>query len=232
LLKRTLLFAFGPLMVPIRGGPLAGKKWGLVTGIRYLRGTYEPEHTRVFQEIVGEGAVVYDVGAHVGYYSVLASDLVGPRGCVAAFEPLPFNVRHLRRHLRVNACENVVVVDACVGEWSGTARFQPAAGTGSGHMSETGPLSVRMVSVDALVRSGELPAPDCVKIDAEGAEHLVLKGAQSVIGTARPAILLSLHGDGLRQQCSAFLADRGYELRSIDARPLAQTRTILATPGT
>ena len=73
--------------MPILRGPLAGKKWLLASRINFFLGTYEPEQTQAFQEIVRPGSVVYDVGAHYGYYTLLASVLAGPAGRVLAFEP-------------------------------------------------------------------------------------------------------------------------------------------------
>jgi FkbM family methyltransferase len=231
LLRDILQSGFSWLMVPIRSGPLKGRKWAVATSTKYIRGTYEAGDVQVFRETVREGSVVYDVGAHMGYYSVLASDLVGPSGSVVAFEPLPLNLRHLRRHLKVNGCGNVTVVDACVGERSGESGFQPGAGSGRGHMADDGPMLVPMVSLDAFSAEGDVPAPACIKIDVEGAEYSVLKGAESVIDTARPTILLSIHGNEVRRQCIDFLVKHGYRLQPMGDRRLSEALSILATPG-
>src|ERR1700690_902346 len=68
--------------LPILRGPLAGKSWMLASRINFFFGTYEPEQTQAFQEIVRPGNVVYDIGAHFGYYTLLASGLAGPTGRV------------------------------------------------------------------------------------------------------------------------------------------------------
>ena len=82
LLKRLL----SPITLPIAGGPLAGCPWIVSSGSSFLRGRYEPEKTEAVLDLVREGDVVYDIGAHVGYFTVLFSREVGPGGRVFAFE--------------------------------------------------------------------------------------------------------------------------------------------------
>ena len=227
-LRRILSRVLGGIVLPIRAGPLQGKRWLVATNLKFLRGTYEPHQTQLFREVVTAGDVVYDVGAHVGYYTVLASILVGEGGRVVCFEPLPVNLHDLRRHLQMNGCDNVTVVEACVADRSGVCRLETRTGTGTGHISESGGLTVPMVSLDALASEEALPVPNCMKIDVEGAEYLVLQGAQSVIASAQPMIFLSLHGDELRKKCVEFLRERGYELRPIVGAQLSEATEILA----
>ena len=87
------------LRFPILAGPLRGRWWLPATRGKLLRiylGTYEREQTALFRELIRPGHTVLDVGAHVGYYTVLASALAGPRGAVWAFEPNPANAGCLR----------------------------------------------------------------------------------------------------------------------------------------
>ena len=212
--------------MPIRAGALKGKRWHITTRSRFLLGTYEPAQTCLFQQTVKAGDVVYDIGAHVGYYTVLASVLVGNRGQVVAFEPVPTNLYYLRRHVQMNRCDNVTVIEACVAEASGTSKFQ-TMGTGSGHIAENGKLMVRTVTLDELVQRGTIAAPDCIKIDVEGAEYLVLQGGKSVIARTHPTIFLSLHGDQVRKQCYEFLTACGYDLRPIGEEPLEGAQEVL-----
>jgi FkbM family methyltransferase len=228
MLKRLLGYSFGWLSVPIRGGPLQGRRWAVGSGGRFLQGTYERCQARRFQEVVRTGDVVYDIGAHVGYYSVLGSVVVGVHGRVFAFEPLAANLRHLRRNLRLNACQNVTVIEACVGERSGTCRFAPGSSSKDGHMAEDGPLTAKMVALDDLVRDGTILPANCIKIDVEGAEEKVLQGAESLIAARRPAIFLSIHGEGPRRRCFAFLGDHGYRLEPIGPAPVADAGEVLA----
>src|SRR5580765_7484494 len=86
-IKHALKSLLTPFTLRVRRGPLAGKKWIAASGIKFIKGTYEPRQTEVFLACVQEGDVVLDIGAHVGYYTVIAALRAGPRGRVFAFEP-------------------------------------------------------------------------------------------------------------------------------------------------
>ncbi|MBW3630628.1 MAG: FkbM family methyltransferase, partial [Gemmatimonadetes bacterium] len=100
------------MKVPILGGVLRGSWWLPLspgTVARVLLGSYEAEQTALFREWLRPGDTLLDVGAHVGYYSLLGARLVGERGAVWSFEPNPSNSEWLRRHVRVNGLRNVHV---------------------------------------------------------------------------------------------------------------------------
>ncbi len=198
-------------------GRLRGKRWivGSSTHGCWL-GSYEFEKQQVFEREVVTGDVVFDVGAHVGFYTLLAAELVGATGKVYAFEPVPRNLIHLKEHLRLNHVENVTVIEAAVSESCGTATFDESSHSTEGSLSSDGKLLVRTVALDVLVARSDLPMPDCIKIDIEGAEMSALSGAQSVLMNARPTILLATHGREVQRQCCQFLKELGYELQAID----------------
>jgi FkbM family methyltransferase len=196
------------LTLPILRGPLAGKKWLLASRSNFFWGSYEPEQTAAFQRIIRPGDVIYDVGAHYGYYTLLSSALAGPPGKVLAFEPSPANIAKLQRHLDLNQCRNVTVLDLALSDHEGTARFDNQAGSGTGHLSPEGGIEVKLTTLDAL--ASRFPAPKVLKIDCEGAEVEVLKGGEKTIRSARPSLFLSTHGEDLKQTCFRLLADWGY----------------------
>jgi FkbM family methyltransferase len=144
-------------------------------------GTYEVEKRRVFETTIEANSIVFDVGAHVGFYTLLASTLVGPTGKVVAFEPLPGNLQLLRRHLLMNHIDNVTVVDAAVSDRSAVALFEEGSNSSMGRISPTGAIHVNTVALDDLVCSGKLPIPDYIKMDVEGTEMTALSGAKSVL---------------------------------------------------
>src|SRR3989304_1382083 len=109
--------------LPIFKGALAGKRWLIDTRINFFLGTYEIEQTLAFEANLRPGAVVYDIGAHVGYYTLLASVLCGPSGKVFAFEPSPRNLSRLRWHVSANGCRNVIVFDNALSDRVGSANF-------------------------------------------------------------------------------------------------------------
>jgi FkbM family methyltransferase len=146
---------------------------------------------------------------------MLASQAVGPSGRVFAFEPRPVNVLCLRRHLRLNRCDNVEILQVCVGNRSGGALFDTRCGTGRGRLSASGNLQVETVTLDELVTSGTLPPPSFIKIDVEGAEKMVLEGAGEVVRRHKPAFAVSTHSEELHLQCAEILSAQSYRLRPV-----------------
>jgi FkbM family methyltransferase len=200
-------------VLPILRGPMRGFRWLVATRSSFLFGTYEPAQTQLFQELVKPGDVVYDVGAHFGYYTLLASKLVGEKGKVLAFEPSPNNLSRLYRHIEINARKNVEVLELAVSDHEGTAHFETRTGSGVGHLAEDGPLEVKLTTLDRLTNQ---PLPNVMKIDVEGAEVGVLQGAKGMFARCRPIIFLSLHGEDLKTTCMELLKGYGYSFRQIE----------------
>ncbi len=207
-------------VLPIFRGPLRGARWLVATRSNFLLGTYEPEQTSLFAELVKPGDVVYDIGAHYGYYTLLASKLVGKSGKVIAFEPSPANLARLYRHIQLNHRGNVQVLELAVSDHEGTARFETRTGSGVGHLAADGPLEVKLTALDLR---HDLPTPNVMKIDVEGAEVGVLEGAKSLLQCARPVIFLSLHGDDLKKTCTDMLAGYGYTFKQIEPMEIVAT---------
>jgi FkbM family methyltransferase len=178
-------------------------------------GSYEYEKQRAFEKTVQEGDIVFDVGANVGFYTLLASALVGPRGRVVVFEPLPRNLRYLRQHLTRNHVDNVTVVEAAVADRTADVRFEEGPSHAMGHISGKGLLQVQAVSLDEMVLAGKVPPPAVVKIDVEGAEGLVLKGALEMLSLYHPAIFLATHSEELRRECWEILGSIAYALEHV-----------------
>lgn len=207
--------------VPIMRGPLRGRWWSLLAGGkvgRVIGGSYEPELTALFSERVRPGSVVFDLGAHIGYYTLLASTLVRSGGRVVACEPSPRNLRHLRGHTEMNRLRNVEIVPAAVCEVEGTAHFSSRGGSGTGHLAAEGALRVATTTVDHVRRSTGR-SPDFMKIDVEGAEVELLRGATDTLREARPVIFLSTHGPELRKAATALLSSAGYRCERIGEDP-------------
>lgn len=179
--------------------------------------------------MITSGTVVYDIGAHSGFYTLLASVLVGNRGKVVSFEPLPDNLKYLKRHLEINNISNTEVIAAAVCDRNGTAYFETHNSSFQGHLGSKGTLQVKTVGLDELITQEQLPIPNCLKIDVEGAEVQVLEGARQTLSKFHPTIFLATHGDAIQKECCQFLIDLGYQLRSISKKELADSDEILAT---
>ncbi len=206
------------LQVRILQGRLRGKKWIVGAGTHgYWLGSYENEKQKIFAKYVRVGDTVYDIGAHTGYYSLLASMLVGQQGKVYAFEPLPRNVQFLREHLRANLVNNVQIMPFAISNWSGVARFSNGNSSFQGHLSPEGEIEVPVVSLDELWKKGELVSPQVIKIDVEGAEFSVLTGATRLIQSSRPIIFLATHKTEIHYQCKAWLKSAGYQVSILNS---------------
>jgi FkbM family methyltransferase len=191
-------------------------------------GTYEVEKRRVFEATIQENTVVFDIGAHVGFYTLLASTLVGPRGKVVAFEPLPANLQLLQHHLRLNHIDNVTVVDAAVSDRSGVALFDEGSNSSMGRLSPTGAIQVRTAALDDLVGNGRLPVPHYIKMDVERTEMLALSGAKSILERFHPTLFLAVHTTEINRQCCSFLRALDYHLTAIDGAAVEDCDELLA----
>ena len=215
--------------MPILRSRARGSKWIVGSSIHGCwLGTYEREKRQAFERSLKSGDVLYDIGANVGFYTVLGASIVGPEGAVYAFEPMPRNLEFLRRHVAINRLANAQVIDAAVSDREGTATFDDSQHPSMGSLSTSGTLTVRTVRLDDLVSSGELRPPSVLKIDVEGAEGLVLAGAVETLRAHRPIIFLATHGDQIHAECAASLRGVGYELERLPGASLEKDDEILA----
>jgi FkbM family methyltransferase len=209
-------------VLPILKGPLRGSRWvaGSATHGCWL-GTYEQSTQATLTELIHPGMTVFDVGANVGFFTLLASRLVGPAGRVYAFEPLPRNIAYLRHHLALNGVEaRVEVVPAAVSDRHGAGLFAAGANPLMGRLSDAG-------DIVTTVRLDDFPVPHVVKMDIEGGEVAALDGAPNMLA-AEPSLFLSTHGAGAHEACMTRLERAGYALQVL-ASSSPGHRDIVAT---
>lgn len=162
-------------------------------GRHVLRDTYEPNVTAVFRRYVRPGMRVLDIGANIGYFTMLSASLVGPTGGVIAIEPNPDSVKLLEASRRENGFEHVRIFQVAAGRAPGLLVLNRAS---SNAMTSAVPDAVshlvRSTTVPSF-RIDDLVAPDAnvdfVKIDVEGAEYNALLGARALIARCRPTIV-------------------------------------------
>jgi len=189
---------------------------------------YEPEMYELFRQALRPGMVVVDVGAHEGLFTHLAAALVGPTGRVWAIEPAPGNFRVLGR--KAAAFPHVTAVHAAASDRNGIARFALDADNSTRHSLFTANVGrrwrswpVRTVAL-ARVLPADLPRLDLIKIDTQGAEPQVLRGARPAIKKHRPVIVFELWPTGWRSgghEPAAVLDSLtrlGYALHYLSAR--------------
>jgi len=195
----------------------------LVTQTILTDGIWEPKVTSLVNENLAEGGVFVDVGAHVGYYSLLASRKVGIRGKVVAVEPNPPTIARLERNINLNHAENILVQKVACTDKETTLRFFQAGveNTGGSSMNQANvadghEISVPGVPLDQIVRSLGLSRVDLIKIDVEGAEMQVLSGMTYILTTYRPKIVVEIQPDHLAA-AKALFQNNGYRLQERDA---------------
>ncbi len=211
---------------------MAGLRWHPAAGGKLLRiflGTYERSGVDLFRAELDAGDRVVDIGASLGYYSLLAGRLVGSGGRVCAVEPDPHNVRFLEAHRIANGfSDRMTVFPVGLSDRAGTLSFDRGTGTGTGKLSDSGDIQVDVITLDQLAKRLGWE-PTLVKIDVEGAELGVLQGGETTLLSARPTILLSTHGPEVHALCCDWLTERGFELRSLTDQPVTDSSELVAS---
>lgn len=203
-----------------------------VSSFLFRYGFFEENVTRIMLRQLAPGHVVFDVGAHVGYFSALAADVVGRSGAVHAFEPAEQTRQILSRNL--GALDQVRVVPSAVSERTGEMQlndFGPAFASFNSlrdarvsaalcHGLQRRTYSVSAISIDDHVRDLGVE-PDLVKIDAESAELLILRGMANTIAKSRPAIIVEVGdfdvaGAGSSTEIIEHLRSLGYRVWEMD----------------
>ena len=183
--------------VAVRNGVAKGLKFNTGESCPELAlGTYEVPIQNIFTQHLKSGDVFYDIGANVGFFSIIAAKLVGDTGKVYAFEPGKENAQSIRHNAQLNSFSQIEVIEKAVSNTSGEGQLLLAEYSG-GHALATadappdlaGEVTVDLVSIDDLIAQNKIEPPNFVKVDVEGAELDVLKGMRETIKTHKPTII-------------------------------------------
>lgn len=194
---------------------------------------YESETSNFIGALLKPGDTFIDIGAHVGYFSMLASALVGPIGSVFSFEPDQSNFAHLLDHIEVNNATNVRPVHMAVGAKPAIAEFFVNADNDGGHalwevgrhpfneQTRAGKGTTRKVfvtSLDTFFAERDMSNLRAIKIDAEGAEFAILVGARNLLKKHHvPFVIAEVNRFGLESMGAnedllrSVMHDQGYE---------------------
>ncbi len=169
----------GVILVEANGNKMFvdAKASGLV-----LTGYWEKHETETFKEIIKEGMTVVDIGAHIGYYTLIAASLVGKNGKVYAFEPEPENYSLLLKNIEVNGYQNVILVNKAVSNKMGTAKL--FLGTSALHSIVGSSINDKYIQVETITLDNFFEKKekiDLIKMDAEGAEYMIFGGMQEIL---------------------------------------------------
>lgn len=151
----------------------------------------EPGIGPLLRRELENGNVFVDVGAYKGYYSLIASELVGVKGKIIAFEPNPQSFEMLLNNLELNDISNIIAENAALSDFEGESRFMMSK-MGS-HFDSDSQTVVNVKTLDTVMTSLSL-IPDMIKIDVEGAEYSVLKGGMDIL-TYHPKLLIEIHSN-------------------------------------
>ena len=174
----------------------------------------DPDVAEIFLKVLREGDTVVDIGANVGFFTLLAAALVGPEGRVVSFEPDPANFARLQANVRANGFEHVTLIHRPVSDHAGPVSFFLNSDDSGGSAlwnpeeypgnirTKANPqvLSLESTTLDAELDRLGLRSVRLVKVDTEGAEHQVVRGARHLLANRGvPFVVAELHTFGLKQ---------------------------------
>jgi FkbM family methyltransferase len=184
---------------------------------------HESETARVFYELAGTARVTLDIGAHVGYFALLAAH-ANPTGRVYAFEPMPRVRERLERNVALNGASNVTCVSCALGSPAGSAEFfhvrdgiPSSSSLSRGFMQsivareELTSSTVEVVEGDDFVASHALERVDLIKLDTETTEPAVLGGLLATLRRDRPPIICEVLDAQAGRELQDLLDPLGYE---------------------
>lgn len=179
----------------------------------YWTGMHEPHLQRAITDLLGPGQTFWDVGAHIGFFAVIASRIVGLSGQVRCFEPMDESRDRLGLTVELNGLVNVSISNIAVSEKSGYAvlhphRLSPMWTLVDPQGGREG-VTVRVRSLDDL--AAEAGAPDVIKVDVEGAELEVLRGGIRLLRSARPVLLVEFSSEQLLCQAREEVDSYAFE---------------------
>lgn len=203
-------------LATVRSGPAKGLVLAIDprTEKYYWTGTYERAVQDALVRLLRPGAVFWDVGAHVGFFSLLAARLVGGAGRVHAFEPVPANAGRLRRNLERSGFANVAVHRLALAEAPGEVFLAPHDASSMWRVATEGEASIRVAAGTLDELAARLGPPAAVKIDVEGSELDVLRGGAGLIAHARPVFVVEQFGASTDAEALAMLP--GYRAIRLD----------------
>ena len=194
---------------------------------KYFPSTYEAENFEFLTNSCKPGAVIIDIGAHIGLFSIIASQITGAAGKVYAFEPAPSTYELLQKTLAINHNESVIeTFQKAVGRETGKITFfvsdgQADNGNSLVNYKDDRPLhgiDVEVTSVDAFIKEKKINRLDFIKIDVEGAEYDTLRGAAETLQNLRPVCIVAIHPEPIKakgdrlEDIYDFIISRQYKI--------------------
>jgi len=159
-------------------------------------GVFEADCVKIVRALVKPGQVVLDVGANIGYYTIILAKLVGPEGRVFAFEPTQHFRTVLERNVAANKLTNVEIISTGLSSKAGKGQIEIGQSTATLHVPGGAQLeaseSISLTTLDAFARDRNLERLDFIKVDIDGHEPAFLDGAHDTLTRLDPPILLEI----------------------------------------
>lgn len=199
--------------IAITGGPAKG----LIFPVKLPQdkqmwvGTWELDFAKALQRYVKPGWVCYDIGGYKGYYAGVMA-LKGASE-VFVFEPMPANTVKIKNLIELNPSLPICLKQYAIADITGKAQFKLMPEETMGKLETSlfqqkveavSELTVNCITLDELIKNGT-PAPDFIKIDVEGAEELVLKGAINLLEEKKPFLMIEVHSPEIGKRCLTIL---------------------------
>lgn len=192
----------------------------------YLSGLWEPETTHFISMKMKAGMNVLDVGADIGYYTLLFAKLVGAKGNVYAFEPIPKAKQYLDKNVELNELKNVSTFGFALFDDAGMVcledPFNKSKINPQKKRLSRNDIQVEMKVFDGLRSEESIGRVDFIKLDVEGAEMNILRGMRETIKKDRPEIIIELHPSQLKDfgfspsEFINFFSELGYQIDPVD----------------
>ncbi len=192
--------------------------------IYYWLGLHEVDVQRSFRKLVKPGFVIYDIGAYIGFFSLLAARLAGPTGRVYSFEPLAENGKRINEHISLNKMQNIIfcipkpVTDKIYraayycgsrNDWVRSSGM-PASDEKDSRQKE---FTLETITLDEFIFRQGHPPPNLIKIDTEGEEGKVLIGARKLLEKFKPMIICEIHNPSNAKQAYDELSGFRYSIK-------------------
>ncbi len=205
-----------------------------IDGLWYLNySDAEPGVDRVLRENLKEGDTFIDIGAYIGYYSILARNIVGESGKVIAFEPNPESYKLLKKNFEMNGYTNCIAENIALSDEVGFVKLFIGKYTDDSsslflaeEVNAERYVTVKTMTFDKYCELHGV-TPSFIKIDAEGAEYKILRGMQKIMDMLHPKLMIEIHPRHLEKQGISlgslfdFLKEQGYEIQLVEGKAKA-----------
>lgn len=220
----------------------------VIDNAMYFNGSREPATSLALKRLCKKGNVVIDVGANVGSHTLPMAKLVGENGKVYAFEPVPWAVKKLKQNLSLNMFTNIILETIALSDESGEmdmkfrASFKIGSASGVGlegkidesWWGECEQVKVHMETLDNYVSRHNIDRIDLVKLDVDGFEGKVIRGAMSVLARFKPILIMEvapawveMRGDKIQEVLNS-IEKMGYKFyKEIDFSPITNLSDLI-----